>query len=142
MVYKWLVAAHVTADLCFLAGLLATWLLLAVSATSRDPAFAPSARRMRHLTLKVVANGGIVASAATGAALLALNPWLLKQPWLWAKLGLVLVLFGLHGMAAARHRRLGDHPNPGADRGAWRAGVGTAIAALGVFVAVVVRPFG
>lgn len=127
--------------LALVGGLLATWFLLAVRATAKEPAFERRAQEMAHLTLKIVANGGIAASAATGVTLLSLNPVLLSQPWLWAKLVLVGTMFGLHGMAAARHRRFAVSPRPEAGRFFRQALVGTAIAAVGTFVAVLVRPF-
>ncbi len=94
---------------------MATWLggtgAVAALAAGADPARAGALRRVAV---------GVLTPAMLGT--LALGIWLavsggwFREPWLHAKLVLVLLLTGLHGVVSGRLRRLG-----GGDAGAFPA---------------------
>lgn len=55
---------------------------------------------------RVILNPSLILVWALGILMLALNPALLERPWMWAKLGLVIILSALYGYFAALGRKI------------------------------------
>ena len=111
-------------------------LLIAARADGRVRAALPELRPY-YLRLGGV---GLVAVWALGLLVAGVGGWL-DAPWLWAKMGVVFVLSGVHGALSARLRRMAEDP---AHRGSRREGLLAAFLALGLFIVlvlVVVKPF-
>jgi putative membrane protein len=60
---------------------------------------------MERRLLRYIATPAMMGTFLFGALMLILNPSLLSFPWLHAKLGLVLLLTGTHGVMAAHRRK-------------------------------------
>ena len=128
--YELVTLLHVTADLVFVAGLLAAALLLAALST-HDAAQLPRERRlvvaMRRLHRAVTTPALLVAWAC--GVWLALQAGWFHSGWLHLKLVLVLALSALHGtLSAALRRASADTAAPPAR--AWRVVPLLALAAI------------
>jgi len=142
--YDLVTLVHVSADLVFIAGLLAAALVL-TALSFQAPADLPKERRL-------IAGLRRWHRAVTGPALLVAwgcGLWLALQAgwwhsgWLHVKLVLVLALSALHGaLAAALRRAAASTPAPAVPVRAWRVTPPLALAAI---VAVVwlalMKPF-
>ena len=103
--YRAVLALHLVAVALFVSGLLVTALVLPTLAASAPGS--PERRRIRRWNLAVTTPALLLVWAA-GLTLAAEGGWF-AAGWLHAKIALVVVLSGLHGMQSARLRRL-DRP--------------------------------
>jgi len=140
--YDLVVLLHVTADLVFVAGLLAASLVLA-ALSAHDAAQLARERRLvdavRRLH-RIVTGPALVLAWACGVWLAMQAGWF-HSGWLHVKLALVLALSALHGaLSGALRRASADAPAPPAR--AWRA---LPLLALAAIVAVaglaLLKPF-
>ena len=140
--YDLVVLLHVTADIVFVAGLLAAALVLAALST-HDAAQLARERRL------IGAMRGWHRKVTTPSLLLAwgLGVWLAVQAgwfhsgWLHVKLALVLALSALHGVASGALRRASADAGAPPAR-AWRALPLLALAAIaGVVWLALLKPF-
>jgi len=135
--YPWLVAAHVTAVVFFVGGLLAQTRLLALI---RDE---PKAQQDAMLAILLRLDRGVTVPALALAWILgltlALTAGWFASGWLIAKLGLVVALSALHGIQSGRIRRFlqSNDPRPAI------AGSGPFIvlAMAAIAILAVVKPF-
>ena len=133
---------HVSADIVFIAGLLAGVLALAALSFQAAPDIVKERRLidgMRRLN-RAVTGPALVIAWACGLWLAWQAGWF-ASGWLHAKLVLVLALSALHGTLSAALRRA-CAPTPAVPARAWRV---TPALALGAIVAVVwlalMKPF-
>lgn len=128
--YDLVTLLHVTADIVFIAGLLAAALLLAALSTHDTTQLAREHRlvaAMRRLHRAVTTPALVIAWAC--GVWLALQAGWFHSGWLHAKLALVLALSALHGvLSGALRRASADAPVPPGR--AWRAVPLLAIAAI------------
>ncbi|MPS26235.1 MAG: hypothetical protein E2576_13525 [Alcaligenaceae bacterium] len=142
MAYLWLKAAHLTALMVWIGGMLAVALALRATSPRREELRAGGAlpllgtvRRWDHY----VTSPAMLLAWALGLALAFQGGWF-GQPWLWAKLVLALLLAAVHGRLAGglRTRLRDDIPVVTA----WRHAPGAIVALVAAIVAlVVVKPF-
>jgi len=140
--YDLVTLVHLSADIVFIAGLLAAALVLA--ALSFQPA--DTLARERRLVgamrrwHRVVTTPALLLAWACGVWLAVQAGWF-HSGWLHAKLALVLALSALHGVLSGGLRRAGA-PTPATPSRAWRMAPPLA---LGAIVAVIwlalVKPF-
>lgn len=133
--YPWLKALHVAAALAFVGGVLAVSVFLRAASDGGELA-APIARRVRRWD-RTVTTPAMLLVWALGLTLATTGQWF-AAGWLQAKLALVLILSGLHGVQSGRLRRAAggapSRPMPAA---------GIAIAcAVGIAILAVVKPWG
>jgi putative membrane protein len=84
-------ALHVIAVIAWYAGLFYIFRLYVYHVQKRsEPA----------VTLRAIMTPAMVVSIGAGAAMLVMNPSLLKMPWMHAKLGAVFFLLVYHGLAS------------------------------------------
>ena len=142
--YNLVTLVHVSADLVFIAGLLAAALALA-ALSYQVPADLVKERRLiaalRHWH-RVVTGPALLVAWACGVWLAVRAGWL-HSGWLHLKLALVLALSALHGMLSGSLRRAtASTPAPATPARAWRV---TPALALGAIVAVIwlalMKPF-
>ncbi|MFL6628798.1 MAG: CopD family protein [Vitreoscilla sp.] len=137
--YDLVMLLHVTADIVFIAGLLAAALLLAALSThdagqlAREHRLVAAMRRLQRM----VTTPALVIAWACGVWLALQAGWF-HSGWLHVKLALVLALSALHGVLSGALRRAGaDVPAR-----AWRA---VPLVAVGAIVAVawlaLLKPF-
>jgi putative membrane protein len=142
MTYLWIKALHVIAMVAWMAGLfyLPRLFVYHVAAPAGSPQAETFATMERRL-LRAIMNPALLATWVFGVTLLVLNPALLAQPWLHAKLTLVVVLTGFH-MALARWRRQLAENRPTLSEKGFRFAneVPTVLMAL-IVILVIVRPF-
>jgi len=140
--YDLVTLLHVTADIVFVAGLLAAALLLAALSTHDAAQLAREHRlvaAMRRLHRAVTAPALVIAWAC--GVWLALQAGWFHSNWLHVKLALVLALSALHGVLSAALRRAGTAaPVPPAR--AWRAVPLLALGAIaGIAWLALLKPF-
>lgn len=130
MPYLLVKALHVACVLLFVGGLFSQAFVVAAGQRGDTATTALVSAWDRRVTVPAM-----LAVWLTGAAIAAEGTWF-ASPWLWAKLALVLVLTGLHGVQSARLRRLrrGD-PTPAAMQGIR---IAIFIAASVTFIAMLV----
>jgi putative membrane protein len=140
MTYLWLKAGHVIFMIFWMAGLfmLPRYLVYHQEAAPGSPEEAVWADRERKL-LKIILMPSIIVVWVLGI-LLATTQHLWDQPWLHAKLFLVLLLSGYHGYMAGYARKLarGEHPLTGKQLRLLNEVPGI-VAAL-IVILVIVRP--
>ncbi|MBN9474575.1 MAG: hypothetical protein ABS43_29920 [Bordetella sp. SCN 67-23] len=142
MAYLWLKAAHLTALMIWIGGMLAVALVLRATSPRREELRASGAlpllgtvRRWDHY----VTSPAMLLAWALGLTLAFQGGWF-GQPWLWAKLILALLLAAVHGrLAGGLRKRLRDDIPVVAT---WRHAPGAILALVAAIVAlVVVKPF-
>ena len=140
--YDLVTLLHVSADIVFVAGLLAAALVLAALSFQAAPDLVKERRLVAgmHLWNRVVTGSALVIAWACGVWLALQAGWF-HSGWLHVKLVLVFALSALHGWLSAALRRAGATA-PAVPARAWRV---TPALALGAIVAVVwlalMKPF-
>ena len=97
--YPWLKALHIIAVIFWMAGMaylprLFVYHADALIGSDKSETFKIMERRL----LRGIINPAMIATLLLGGLLLWANPDLLKQGWFHAKLTLVILMFGLHGV--------------------------------------------
>jgi putative membrane protein len=139
--YRWILALHVMAVISWMAGLLYLWRLYVYHAMETEQVVMDRFQIMERRLLNGITTPAALVALLSGATMLALEPWLLTQPWMHLKLTLVLGLFASHALAASHRKKLLADPRVKPDR-FYRVmnEVPTALM-IGIVVAVIVRPF-
>jgi putative membrane protein len=109
--YLWLKALHLISMVAWIGGLFYLFRLFAYQADNRDnPDVAAALKLLAERLYRTITTPGMIATWLFGLAMLASAPaslGLWTQPWLIAKLILVLGLSGYHGYAGRARRRFG-----------------------------------
>jgi protoporphyrinogen IX oxidase len=139
--YPWLKAAHVIAIIAWMAGMLYLPRLFvyhceAEPGSKQSETFKVMERRL----LTVIINPAMVASWALGLWLAWDGGWY-AAPWLQAKVMLVLVLSGLHGLFARWVRLFGADGNPHSQKFYRIINEVPTILLIGIVILAVVKPF-
>jgi putative membrane protein len=97
--YVWIKALHIISVIFWMAGMaylprLFVYHAEAAPGSDKSETFKIMERRL----LRGIVNPAMIATFVFGIAMLAANPDLLAQGWMHAKLVLILVMTGLHGM--------------------------------------------
>jgi len=111
MLYLWIKAFHITAVVCWFAGLFYLPRLFVYHAMSDD---APSRERfcvMERKLYRGIMGPSMILVLVLGAWMLYLNPAWLKMGWLHAKLLLVALLIGYHHVCGAQIKRFARGEN-------------------------------
>lgn len=134
--YPWIKALHLAAVLVFVSGVFTVGCFLRLALHRIDEVQAVS-RQVRRWDRQLTTPAMLLAWVC-GAQLAISGGWA-HSGWLWAKLALVLVLSGIHGMQAGQLRRLSQNSTtPAAPApSAWLLGA----CVLGISVLAVVKPF-
>ncbi len=127
--YPWIKALHVVAVLVFVPGVLMAAVLLSAMPREGDAYASPIVRRARQWDLTVT-TPAMVATWGLGLTLGLAGQWF-ASGWLIAKLGIVAVLSGLHGVLSARLRLVAS--NQPAARLPW-----SPLAVLGAVAAIAI----
>lgn len=98
MLYLWVKAAHLIFVIALMAGLLVypRYKIHQLSSQPGEPLFETMKEASNRLK-NIILNPSIILVWILGLWMLHLNPALLEQGWMHAKLALVLVISGLHG---------------------------------------------
>lgn len=113
MLYRTLMAFHVIAIISWMAGILYLFRLFVYHAAERESVVKERFALMERRLWSVITLPAMIVALLLGISMLALNPALLRMPWMHAKLGCVLLLIGVtlssvplrRDLAAGRSRR-------------------------------------
>src|SRR5947209_20062342 len=111
MMYDWLKAFHIIAVIAWMAGILYLPRLFVYHCAAQvGSKQSETFKVMEQRLLKIIINPSMLATWALGLWLAWAGNWL-SAPWLHAKIVLVLVLSGLHGLLARWARDFGHDQN-------------------------------
>ncbi len=97
--YDWLRALHLIAVMAFMAGMLYLPRLFVYHAQAeRGSDLSETLKVMERRLLRAIINPALILMLIFGAFMIWANPELMKQGWFHAKLGLLLIMFGCHGV--------------------------------------------
>ena len=139
--YPWLEAIHIIAMVAWMAGMLYLPRLFVYHAevgvgTPQAETFKVMERRL----LRLIMNPAMIVVWITGP-LLAYEGGFLKDAWLHAKILLVVVLSGVHGMLAASMKRFARDDNARPARYFRILNEVPTILLIGIVILVTVKPF-
>lgn len=139
--YLWIKALHVIAVIAWYAGLFYIFRLYVYHVQKRaEPTVTATLEVMERRLLRAIMTPAMVVTLGAGAAMLVMNPALLKMPWMHAKLGAVVLLLGYHGLASwTRKKFLAGHYVLSETACRWINEVPTVMLLI-IVVAVIVRP--
>jgi putative membrane protein len=97
--YDWLRALHLIAVIAFMAGMLYLPRLYVYHATAKvGGELSETLKVMERRLLRAIINPASVVMVLLGGLMIWANPELMKQGWFHAKLGLLFLMFGCHGV--------------------------------------------
>jgi len=139
--YDWLKAAHVIFVIFWMAGMfmLPRYLAYHCETAIGSPESESWKARERRI-LRIIINPAMTMSWVLGLTLAFTGDWF-SQPWLHAKLALVLAFSGFHGFLAGQVRQFGEDRGHRNDR-TWRMlNEIPSLATIAIVILVVVKPF-
>lgn len=139
--YLWFKAAHVIFVIFWMAGLLMLPRYLAYhceAAVGSPESEAWKAREKR--LLRIIVNPAMIVTWILGLTMAIAGDWF-SQPWLHAKLLLVVILSGFHGFLAGQVRKSGKDEGLRTSR-TWRMlNEVPSFAIIAIVILVIVKPF-
>ncbi len=139
--YLWIKALHVLAIISWMAGMLYLVRLYVNHAMETEPVVMERLQGMERRLLRAITTPAMVVSLLTGIAMLAMNPVLLKMPWMHVKLTLVVGMLAMHGMASSWRKKLIDNPRFKTDKFFRVMNEIPTLLMIGIVIMVIVRPF-
>jgi putative membrane protein len=138
----WLKALHVISVIAWMAGMLYLPRLFVYHAQATPGSESSETFKvMERRLLRAIINPAMAATFLFGIGMLALEPALLREPWLHAKLVLVLFLAGLHGTFSRWRRDFEQDRNTKPPRTFKIVNELVTLAMIGIVILVIVRPF-
>lgn len=140
--YPWLKALHVISVIFWMAGMaylprLFVYHAEAAAGSDKSETFKVMERRL----LRGIINPAMVATFLFGGLMLWANPVLLTEPWMHAKLTLVLVMAGLHGFFSRWRRDFEADRNRRQARFYRIVNEAPPVLVVLIVILVIVRPF-
>lgn len=140
--YLWLKAAHVFFVIAWMAGMfylprLFVYHTEVAPQSEADRLFQTMERRL----LRIIINPAMIMVWILGLSMIVMDPSLLKQGWLHAKILLVLILSGLHGMLSKWRRDFTNGTNKHSARFYRLMNEVPTICVLIIVILVIVKPF-
>src|ERR1700744_5052513 len=97
MLYNWIKALHVISVIAWMAGMLYLPRLFVYHAGAKPGSeLSETLKIMERRLLRLIINPAMIASWSLGVWMLALNPDLLRQPFMQVKIGLVFLMQLMH----------------------------------------------
>ena len=141
MTYQWIKALHVIAVISWMAGMLYLPRLFVYHANAKPGSeLSETLKIMERKLLRLIINPAMIASYAFGIWMLALNPDLLRQPFMHAKLGLVLLLTWTHAFLARRRRFFAKDQNSYSSKFYRYLNEVPTVLMIGIVILIVVQP--
>ncbi len=139
--YLWIKALHVISVIAWMAGMLYLPRLFVyhVDAPIGSPQ-SETFKVMERRLLRAIINPAMIATWIFGLAMAWIGE-LWSQPWLWAKLALVVVLSGVHGLLSRWRRDFEHDRNTRPARFYRMVNEVPTVLMIGIVVLVVVKPF-
>lgn len=141
MDYQWVKALHLISVMSWMAGLLyLPRLFVYHSEVTQNGAQALTFALMERRLLKAIMNPAMIASYGFGLWMLHLNPDLMYLPWMWVKIGGIIVMTYAHMKFAKMRKELeAGNPRPTKTYRIWNE-VPT-LAMIIIIIMAVVEPF-
>jgi protoporphyrinogen IX oxidase len=141
-VYEWIKALHVIAVIAWMAGMLYLPRLFvyhceAEAGSRQSETFKVMERRL----LKAIINPAMVVTWLAGLYLVWAGHWLVQSWWIYAKLVLVLILSGVHGLFARWVKDFAADRNRRSQKFYRVINEVPTILMIGIVILVVVKPF-
>jgi putative membrane protein len=142
MLYDWIKALHVISMIAWMAGLLYLPRLFVYHVQAQAGSIqSDTFKIMERRLLKAIMNPAMIATFVFGIWLIALNPSLLSQGWLHAKILLVLGMAGAHGAMGRWRKDFEADRNVRPQRFYRIANEVPTVLMIAVVILVIVRPF-
>ena len=141
MGYLWLKSLHVVAVISWMAGLLYLFRLYVNHAMETEPVVMERFVGMERRLLRAITNPAMIVTILSGATMLWMNPTLLRQPFMHAKLVLVGGMCVMHGLAARWRKRLITEPHFKSDKFFRVMNEIPTLLMIGIVILIIVRPF-
>jgi putative membrane protein len=142
MLYDWIKVLHVISMIAWMAGLLYLPRLFVYHVQAQAGSIqSDTFKIMERRLLKAIMNPAMIASFVFGIWLIVLNPSLLSQGWLHAKLLLVLGMAGAHGAMGKWRKDFEADRNVRPQRFYRIANEVPTVLMIVVVILVIVRPF-
>jgi putative membrane protein len=112
MSYEWLKALHVISVIAWMAGMLYLPRLFVYHAAAKPGSeLSETLKIMERRLLRRIVNPAMIATYVFGLWMLAMNPALLREPFMHVKLAAVLVMTAIHVFLARGRRRFAEDRN-------------------------------
>ena len=141
MGYLWLKALHLIAVISWMAGILYLLRLYVNHAQETEPVVMERLQGMERRLLRAITNPAMIVTVVTGGTLLWMQPEYLRQPFMHAKLTMVLGMLVMHGLAARWRKRLIVEPHFASHRFFRVMNEIPTLLMIGIVIMIVVRPF-
>jgi len=112
MSYEWLKALHVISVIAWMAGLLYLPRLFVYHADAKPGSeLSETLKIMERRLLRRIINPAMISTFIFGIWMVTINPQIMHEHFMHAKLGLVLVMMGIHGFLVRCRRRFAEDRN-------------------------------
>lgn len=140
--YLWIKAVHVIAVIAWMAGMLYLPRLFVYHCETQTGSDASERFKvMERKLLRLIINPAMIAVWVLGLAMLAINPALLAEPWMHAKLTFVVLLSGVHGAFAGWMKAFARDENTKSQKFFRIMNEVPTLLMIGIVIMVIVRPF-
>jgi putative membrane protein len=141
MPYLWLKALHVIAVISWMAGMLYLPRLFVYHAGAKPGSeLSETLKIMERRLLRFIINPAMIAAWGFGIWMLWLNPALLREPFMHAKLGLVVLMQLVHAMLARCRRQFAGDENRHSARFYRILNEVPTVLMIGIVILIIVRP--
>lgn len=142
MLYNWVKAAHIIFVIALMGGLLVypRYKIHQLSSSAGEPLFETMKTASQKLR-NIILTPSIILVWLLGIGMIALNPDLLSQGWLHAKILLVLVLSGFHGWFISMGRKIDEGASAVQAKRLRMLNEVPFLLMIAIVVLVVVKPF-
>ena len=138
----WIQAFHVIAVIAWMAGMLYLPRLYVYHAgVAAGSPESEQFKIMERRLLRAIVTPAMIATLLLGIAMVAINPDYMKQGWLHAKLGLVVLMLGVHGMLARYRKDFAADRNRHSAKFYRVLNEVPTVLLIGIVILVVVKPF-
>ena len=142
MLLLWIKAFHVIAVIAWMAGMLyLPRLFVYHTETIAGSAESERFKVMERRLLRAIMNPAMLATWALGLTMVAVDPGYLQQHWLHAKLGLVVLMSGLHGYLSRCRRDFAHDRNQRSARYYRFLNEAPTLLLIAIVILAVVKPF-
>ncbi|WP_207455738.1 protoporphyrinogen oxidase HemJ [Azospirillum sp. SYSU D00513] len=140
--YPWVKALHVMSIIAWMAGLLyLPRLFVYHCGVAPGSEASETFKVMERRLLRGIMNPAMIAAYLFGITMIAINPALMQEGWLHAKILFVLLLTGIHMMSARWRRDFEAGRNRHSQRYYRVMNEVPAVLMAGIVIFVIVRPF-
>ncbi len=137
----WWKAFHVVSIISWMAGQLYLYRLYVYHAMETESVVRERFQLMERRLLNAITTPAAVTSLLSGGVMLYLQPDLLRQPWMHAKLLLVLGMFAMHGLAVRYRKQLAKEPTATPHQTFRFLNEVPTLLMIGIVILVIVQPW-